>query len=89
MAVLIAVYDVQDPHAFADVFAEFESVRAAHGATGHRLFRRGAGNGFVVVIDFPSMRQAGAFASDPRRADALARATVIASRDILAEEVVG
>lgn len=88
MAALIATYTVRDPEAFIRTFNDFEAVRAELGSTGHRLFRGGLDDDeFVVVIYFSSLGEVDSFASDPRRAQALERGSVVESHDILAEEL--
>ena len=88
MAALIATYTARDPLAFIRTFNDFEAVRAELGSTGHRLFRGGLDDDeFVAVINFSSLGEVDSFASDPRRAEALERAGVVESHDILVEEL--
>ncbi len=88
MAVLIANYVVRDPATFVITFGEFQVVRDQHGATGHRLLRdKHDETHFIVTIDFPSEAAARSFADDPRRADALSKATVVEQTTLATEEV--
>jgi uncharacterized protein (DUF1330 family) len=88
MAVLVANYVARDPETFLTIFSEFQVVRDQHGSTGHRLLRdKHDHTHFIVTIDFPSEAAARSFADDPRRADALAKATVTDDTAITADEV--
>lgn len=88
MAVLVAEYKVKDLEGFMSVFAEFQPTRAEHGALSHRVLRAADDPTIVnVLIEFPSVAQARAFADDPRRADALSRAGVIERADEVMEDV--
>lgn len=88
MAVLVAEYKVKDLEDFMSVFEEFQSTRAEHGALRHSVLRAADDPTIVnVLIAFPSVAEARAFADDPRRADALARAGVIERADEVMEEV--
>lgn len=88
MAVLVANYIVSDPEAFVTIFDQFQVVREQHGATGHRLLRdKHDRMHFIVTIDFPSEAAARSFADDPRRADALAKATVTDDTAVATEEL--
>jgi uncharacterized protein (DUF1330 family) len=88
MATLIAEYKVADFAKFREVFDEFQPSRAAHGATGHRLLQAANDPNVVnVVIEFPTTEAAQAFAGDPARSEALARAGVIERADEVMHEV--
>jgi uncharacterized protein (DUF1330 family) len=88
MAVLLAEYKVKDLEVFMSVFEEFQPTRAEHGAIRHSVLRSADDATIVnVLISFPSVAQARAFADDPRRAGALSRAGVIERADEVMEDV--
>jgi uncharacterized protein (DUF1330 family) len=83
---LMAHYKVKDTDVFDRVFAEFQPARQESGATGHRVLHAVDDPEIVVVlIEFPDHGSAAAFAADPRRADALERASVIERSDLVLE----
>ena len=90
MSVLLAIYRVRDFDAFKAVFDEFQPVRSEYGVTGHRVLRDvGDPAKVVVMITFPSVAAARGFAAESRRAEALARAGVVASSDTILDQVDG
>jgi hypothetical protein len=90
MAALLARYRVRDPDVFRRVFEGFEATRAELGVTGHRALA-GADDPAVVVVLFelPSAQLARAYATDPRRTEALDRAGVAESEDLVLEDLRG
>ena len=90
MSVLLATYRVRDFDAFKAVFDEFEPVRSEYGVTGHEVLRDVDDPAQVVaMIVFPSIAAARDFSVEPRRAEALARAGVLASSDAVLDVVDG
>ncbi len=88
MSVLMANYRVRDFNGFKTVFDEFEPVRAEFGVTDHQVLRDPDDPSRVVVmIALPSADAARRFSSEPRRAEALVRAGVVASFDTVLEQV--
>lgn len=88
MAVLLAEYKVTDLDAFRRVFAEFADVRKEFGATGHRLMSSPDDRAIVALaIEFASLADARAFSLEPRRIEALSRASVIERADMVLEEI--
>lgn len=90
MAVLLARYRVRDREAFMQVFDGFDTTRAELGVTGQRLLGAVSDPAVLVVLfDLPSAQLAQAYASDPRRREALARAGVEESHDLVLDDVGG
>ena len=88
MSVLMARYRVRDFNRFKTAFDEFEPVRAEYGVTSHQMFRDPDDpRKVVVVIALPSADAARRFSSEPRRAEALVRAGVLASADAILEQI--
>jgi hypothetical protein len=84
----MANYRVRDFNGFKTVFDEFEPVRAEYGITDHQVLRDPDDpNKVVVILMLPSPDAARRFSSEPRRAQALARAGVVASSDTILEQV--
>lgn len=88
MAVLEGRYTVRDMDDFMTVFADFRPVRVEMGITACRLMvDADRPERVVVMFDLPSLDAARAFAADPRRQDALARAGVTECEDRFLDEV--
>jgi hypothetical protein len=88
MSVLMANYRVRDFDVFKTVFDEFEPVRAEYGVTDRRVLRDPDDpTKVVVMLGLPSADAARRFSREPRRAEALARAGVVASHDTILEQV--
>jgi hypothetical protein len=88
MSVLMANYRVRDFTRFKTVFDEFAPVREEYGVTDHQVLCDPDDlSKVVVVLALPSADAARRFSSEPRRADALARAGVVASSDTILEQV--
>jgi len=87
MAVLLAEYKVRDLDAFRRVVAEFADVRKEFGATGHRLMSSPDDPAIVaLVVEFASLADARAFSLEPRRIEALSRASAIERADLVFEQ---
>jgi hypothetical protein len=70
------------------VFKDFRPVRVEMGCRGCRVLGDdGDPNSVVVLFDFPDADAARAFASDPRRIEALERAGVESREDLVMEEL--
>lgn len=85
MTTTLAVrHTVQDFNTWKGAFDAHEAVRRGHGATGHRVLRDG--QDILVLIDFDSKEQAGAFKADPSLKQAMAEAGVSSAPDISIRE---
>lgn len=80
MTTLAVRHTVQDYDTWKGAFDSHEPVRRSHGATGHRVLRDG--RDVLVLIDFESDEQAGAFTADPSLKQAMASAGVTGAPDI-------
>jgi quinol monooxygenase YgiN len=70
-------HPVRDYATWKPVFDDHESVRRAHGALAHRIYRYpGDDKSVVVHNDFPSEEAVDAFVSDPSLRDAMERGGV-------------
>lgn len=77
MAKVIVQHHVRDYDAWLPVYIEHESVRAAHGGTGHSITRAvDDPNNLVVVNDFATLEGAQAFTQDPSLPEAMERGGV-------------
>jgi heme-degrading monooxygenase HmoA len=77
MTILVVQHKVHDFDAWKPAFDEHESVRRAHGAQRHWLYRTAEDpNDVVVAIEFPSEEQGKAFLEDPSLREAMQRAGV-------------
>jgi len=86
MAVLLAEYKVKDLNAFGRVVAEPADGRKEFGATGHRLMSSPDDPAMVaLVVEFASLAEARAFSLEPRRVEALSRASVIERAHLVSE----
>jgi len=61
-------------------FDGHDSNRRLHGATGHRLLRDG--NAITILIDFPDVAAAKAFAEDPSLPEAMSKAGVVGAPEL-------
>ena len=84
MTTLAVRHTVQDYGTWKGAFDAHEAVRRSHGATGHRVLRDG--NDLLILIDFESKEQAGAFTADPSLKRAMADAGVSGAPDISVRE---
>ncbi len=84
MTTLAVRHTVQDYDTWKGAFDAHEAVRRGHGATGHRVLRDG--QDVLVLIDFASPEQAGAFKADPSLKEAMANAGVSGAPDISVRE---
>ncbi len=84
MTTLAVRHTVQDYDTWKGAFDAHEGVRRGHGATGHRVLRDG--QDVLVLIDFDTQEQAGAFTADPSLKQAMANATVAGTPDITIRE---
>jgi hypothetical protein len=88
MAVLHARYRVDDRDAFLRGFDDFQETRAALGVTGHRVLGAADDPSLVVVMfELASPAAAAAYAADGARREALGRAGVRESQDVVMEEL--
>ena len=67
MTTLAVRHTVQDFDTWKTAFDAHEAVRRGHGASGHRVLRDG--QDILVLIDFDTQEQAGAFTADPSRSE--------------------
>jgi heme-degrading monooxygenase HmoA len=84
MTTLAVRHTVQDFDVWKAAFDAHADVRRSHGATGHRVLRDG--QDVLVLIDFDSKEQAGAFTADPSLKAAMASAGVTGAPDIAIRE---
>ena len=77
MTTVIVQHGVADYDVWRPIFDEHGAAREAHGGTSATIYRGAEdGNAITVVMDFPSLSDAQAFASDPSLKDAMQRAGV-------------
>jgi hypothetical protein len=75
--ILVVHHRVRDYAAWKPVFDGHESVRVAHGARRHWVYRTpDDANDLVVAVEFGSRDQAEGFLADPSLREAMARAGV-------------
>jgi hypothetical protein len=84
MTTLAVRHTVQDFDLWKAAFDAHADTRRRHGATGHRVLRDG--HDILVLIDFDSQEQAGAFTADPSLKDAMADAGVTSTPDLTIRE---
>jgi hypothetical protein len=84
MTTLAVRHTVQDFDAWKAAFDGHAAARHGHGATGHRVLRDG--QDVLVLIDFDTREQAGAFTADRSLKEAMANAGVISAPDITIRE---
>jgi hypothetical protein len=76
-ATLACRHTVADYTAWRAVYDEVEPIRAAHGCTAKTVLRTPDNpNDVFITHEFPTVRDAQAFADDPDFADAMQRAGV-------------
>lgn len=76
-ATLAVRHQVEGYTAWRAVYDELEALRAQHGCTGQQVLRApGDANDIFVTHDFPTLKQAEAFAHDPALREGMARAGV-------------
>ena len=77
MTTMIVQHGVADYDVWRPLFDGHATARAAHGGSGATVFR-GAddANAITVLMDFPSLADAQAFASDPSLKETMQRAGV-------------
>jgi hypothetical protein len=80
MTTLTVHHSVADYEVWKSSFDEHEKVRRSHGATGHRVLRDG--KDLLVLIDFPDVAGAQAFAADPSLKDAMSAAGVTSTPEV-------
>jgi hypothetical protein len=84
MTTLAVRHTVQDFDVWKAAFDAHAAARRSHGATGHRVLRNG--QDLLVLIDFDSEEQAGAFTADPSLKEAMASAGLTSTPDITVRE---
>lgn len=84
MTTLAVRHTVQDFDVWKAAFDGHAAARRSHGATGHRVLRDG--QDVLVLIDFDTQDQAGAFTVDPSLKAAMANAGVTSAPDITIRE---
>ena len=84
MTTLAVRHTVQDFDVWKAAFDAHAAARRGHGATGHRVLRDG--QDILVLIDFDTQEQAGAFTTDPSLKEAMADAGVTSTPDITIRE---
>jgi hypothetical protein len=84
MTTLAVRHTVQDFDVWKTAFDGHAAARRGHGATGHRVLRDG--QDVLVLIDFDTQEQAGAFSTDPSLKEAMADAGVTSAPDITSRE---
>ena len=84
MTTLAVRHTVQDFGVWKSAFDAHAAARRSHGATGHRVLRDG--QDVLVLIDFDTQEQAGAFTADPSLKDAMAKAGLTSTPDITVRE---
>jgi hypothetical protein len=84
MTTLAVRHTVQDFDTWKGAFDAHETVRRGHGATGHRVLRDG--RDVLVLIDFDTREQAGAFTADPSLKAAMADAGLSGAPEITIRE---
>ena len=84
MTTLAVRHTVQDFDTWKLAFDAHQAARRGHGATGHRVLRDG--QDVLVLIDFDTHEQAGAFTTDPSLKQAMADAGVSGPPDITIRE---
>ncbi len=84
MTTLAVRHTVQDFDTWKTAFDAHQAVRRGHGATGHRVLRDG--QDLLVLIDFDTPEQAGAFTADPSLKEAMADAGLSSDPDITIRE---
>jgi heme-degrading monooxygenase HmoA len=84
MTTLAVRHTVQDFDVWKAACASNAAVRRSHGATGHRVLRDG--HDILVLIDFDTQEQAGAFTADPSLKEAMANAGVTSAPDVTTRE---
>lgn len=84
MTTLAVRHTVQDFGVWKAAFDAHAPARRTHGATGHRVLRDG--HDVLVLIDFDTQEQAGAFTADPSLKEVMAKAGVTSTPDITVRE---
>ena len=84
MTTLAVRHTVQDFDLWKAAFDAHAAARRSHGATGHRVLRDG--QDILVLIDFDTQEQAGAFTADPSLKEAMANAGVTSAPDLTIRE---
>lgn len=88
MAVLEGRFTVRDLDVFMTAYADFRPVRIEMGVTGCRVMGDvDHPDRVVAILELPSVDAARAYATDPRRQDALRRAGVVTSEDVFLDEL--
>ena len=88
MTVLEGRYTVRDVDQFMTGYADFRPVRIEMGVTACRVMGDADHpDRVVVMLDLPSLDAARAYATDPRRHDALRRAGVTTCEDVILDEL--
>jgi hypothetical protein len=78
MAKAIVQHRVADYDSWIAVFNDHETVRRAHGATGHSISREAADPSSIVIVnEFATLAGAQAFAQDPSLPEAMAKGGVL------------
>lgn len=84
MTTLAVRHTVQDFDVWKAAFDGHAAARRGHGALGHRVLRDG--QDVLVLIDFETQEQVGAFTADPSLKEAMAKAGVTSAPDITIRE---
>ena len=75
--ILMVTQKVKDFDVWKPVFEEHQSVRQRHGAEGHAIYRaKDEPNLVTVIMRYPSVEAAKAFAADPSLKEAMERGGV-------------
>ena len=76
-ATLAVRHNVQDYAAWRVVYDELDTLRAQHGCTGQQVWHApGNAEDVFITHDFPTLKQAEAFAHDPALREGMGRAGV-------------
>lgn len=83
MAALLVHHKVQDYSAWRKIFDEHDKVRKEYGSTGFRVFESASDpNDITVIMDWPTVDAAKAFATSNSLKEAMKRAGVISQPDV-------
>jgi quinol monooxygenase YgiN len=78
MATVAVQHTVEDFDSWRDAFDDHGTTRKEHGCTGETVLRDQENTNRVLVLtQWPSMKEAHAFASDPSLAEAMKKAGVV------------